>query len=97
MTRCEHFFRAGRQLAAGERFDIDSNATAAANVPEELAEAGAEVEDRRIGGDIALEEVRAEHPPNGILARAIRLGKTGRVERIQTQRRARTFGMRRLS
>ena len=48
MARREHFFGAGRQHAAGQRLDVHRDAAAAADVAEELAEPGADVEHRRV-------------------------------------------------
>ena len=93
----EHFFGAGRQRAAGQAFDVHGNAAAAADVAQELAEAGAQIEHGVVSADVALEEVPAQHLPDGVLGGAIGLGKARRVQRIETQRWLRTFAMRRLS
>ena len=53
----------------------------AADVAQELAEAGADVEHHVVGLDVALEEVRAEHAPDRVLRVAIGLGKARSVER----------------
>ena len=93
----EHFFGAGRQRAAGQAFDVHGDAAAATDVAQELTEAGAEIEHGVVSADVALEEVPAQHLPDGVLGGAIGLGKARRVQRIETQRSLRTFAMRRLS
>ena len=93
----EDLLRARRQSAAGEAFDVDRDSPAASDVAQELAEAGADIEHHIVGSDVALEEMRAQNAPDGVLGVAIGLGETRGVERVETQRMTRGFSMRRIS
>ena len=87
----------GGSVRPGQAFDVDGDPLAAADVTKELAKARADVEHDIVGLDVALEEMRAEDTPDGILRAAIGLGKARGVERVETQRMTRSFCMRRIS
>ena len=87
----------GGSVRPGEALDVDRDALAAPDVAQELAKARPDIEHDIVWFDVALEEMRAEDAPDGVLGVAIGLGKTRGVERVETQRMTRGFSMRRIS
>ncbi len=97
VARREDLLRARRQRTPGEALDVDGDALAAPDVAQELAKTRPDIEHDIVWFDVALEEMRAEDAPDGVLGVAIGLGKARGVERVETQRMTRSFSMRRIS
>ncbi len=71
----------GEPLCVG--VEVDSDPTPGRNVVDEVAIAGAEVDDAGIVGHIAGEELLADHPPQPRLGLALGVVKARRIQPIQ--------------
>ena len=71
--------------SAGQPLHVDRDPSAASDVSQELAKAGADVQHDIVRSDISLEEVRAEDLPDGVFGGAVLFRETYGVKRIEAQ------------